>query len=369
VMKKGYRILLIIVILIGALLNIYPFVPSDLQIVLLVVIISIPVIVISLFFLYMWITQVGERYANPPESEDYHNPLIQDRRSFLEHQPLICDKCNAFTDTLREYCESCGAKNSFRKAIELDFERYIKKKETKIKDEDLQPIPSLLEKEKRSFQRLHRFICDYCDNFSFRNRGYCEICGTKFSLRRARKSDFENYFEKQQQDIQLQLKEQISSSKPINDVALAKIEESKIPPTILEEKEVDTEWKERLDKPEKVSTPPEIPVTLDEQEEKPEVISPSEVPAIPPKIEEISEESIPSEISPILNEKEEKHEVLMPSEIQTIPPKIEEKPKVSILSEISPIPEKKERNCKFCGKELVPEKSFCPQCGYIINNK
>jgi len=313
----------------------------------------------------MWISQVGERYVNPPESGDYHSPLVQDKRAFLEHQPLICDKCNAFTDTLREYCESCGAKNSFRNATELDFERYIKKKQSKIKDEDLQPIPSLSEKEKRSFQRLHRFICDYCDNFSYRNRGYCEKCGTRFSLRRARRRDFENYFEKQQRDVQLQLKEQKISSKPITDVIQTKTEESQKPPTILEKKEEITEWKEKLVKSEKVTIPSEIPVTLDE-EEKPEVIAPSEIPAIPPKIEEISGESIPFEISPILNNKEEKPEVSVPSEIPTIATKIEEKPKVSIPSEIPPILDKIERNCKFCGKELVPEKNFCPQCGYII---
>jgi len=317
----------------------------------------------------MWITQVGERFANPPESEDYHKPLVQDRRAFLEHQPLICNKCKAFTDTLREYCENCGAKNSFRKATELDFERYMKKKQSKLEDEGLPPIPFTSEKEKRSFQKLHRFICDYCENFSYRYRGYCDICGTRSSLRKARKKDFEDYFEKQQQDIQLQIKEQIISSKDITDDTQTKTEELQKPPTILERKEVDTEWKEKLDKPEKVTIPSKIPITSDKKDEKLEVMPLSEIPTVSANFEERSEESILSEISPILNKEDEKAEVSAPSEIPTIATKIEEKPEVSTPPEVSPILDKIERNCKFCGKDLVPETTFCPQCGYKIHNK
>lgn len=125
-MKKGYIFLLISVILIGILLIIYPFVSSDVQIIILVIVISIPVVSVMLIFL-MRKHQIGYAFAHPPESVDYHRPIVQDRRAFLEHQPFICAKCNTFTDTLREYCENCGAKDSLRKATKKDYDRFIKK--------------------------------------------------------------------------------------------------------------------------------------------------------------------------------------------------------------------------------------------------
>ena len=125
-MKKGYIIFLILVILIIVLLIIYPFVPSEVQLGILITVIAIPVC--SVFFFMFFFLEGGGLHTVPDESVDYQRPLVQDRRVFLEHQPFICAKCNAFTDTLREYCENCGAKDSLRKATKKDYDRFIKKK-------------------------------------------------------------------------------------------------------------------------------------------------------------------------------------------------------------------------------------------------
>ena len=67
-------------------------------------------------------------WKKPPDrSVDYDKPLIQDRDAFLKAQPFFCVECQKFTDTIREYCEHCGTKNSLRKATKRDFDLHIKK--------------------------------------------------------------------------------------------------------------------------------------------------------------------------------------------------------------------------------------------------
>ncbi|UCC20823.1 MAG: hypothetical protein JSV62_05965 [Promethearchaeota archaeon] len=128
-MKKGYIIFVILMLLIGVLLTVYPFVTPDVQIIILIIVISIPVIFVVLLFLSPFILTlpfIGRIY--PKESVDYHRPIVRDRKAFLEHQPFICDKCSAFTDTYREYCENCGVKDSLRIAKKKDYDQFIKKR-------------------------------------------------------------------------------------------------------------------------------------------------------------------------------------------------------------------------------------------------
>ncbi|MFX0135910.1 MAG: zinc-ribbon domain-containing protein, partial [Candidatus Hodarchaeota archaeon] len=172
---------------------------------------------------------------------------------------------------------------------------------------------------------------DNCKKFTDVLKEYCEYCGAKNSLRKATKEDYNQY-------RYSQLKKQIKTSKPITHVAQTKTDELQAIPTILDKKEVVTEWKEKLDKSKKAALPSEVSVASVEKDEKPEITIPSEIPKISAKIEEKPKVSIPSEISPVMDKEEEKP---------------------IITSYI----------CKFCGKELKPKTTFCPQCGQIIKNK
>lgn len=79
-----------------------------------------------------------EKRDRDRESVGFLTPLIQDRKTFLEAQPFICDNCKNFTDTIRDFCEICGNRYSLRKATKNDFEEYIDKRQT-IPVEDLVP--------------------------------------------------------------------------------------------------------------------------------------------------------------------------------------------------------------------------------------
>lgn len=185
--------------------------------------------------------------------------------------------------------------------------------------------------DRKAFLKAQPFICDNCNRFTDVLREYCEHCGAKNSLRKATKEDFDQY-------RYSQLKKQIKTSKPITHVVQEKTDESQAIHTILEKKEFINEWKEKLDKPKKVTIPPEVSVASVKKDEKPEITVPSEIPKISAKLEEKPKVSIPSEISPIMDKEEEKP---------------------IITSYI----------CKFCGQELIPKTTFCPQCGYIIKNE
>ncbi|MFX1288789.1 MAG: hypothetical protein ACFFFY_09575 [Promethearchaeota archaeon] len=43
---------------------------------------------------------------------------------FKTTYPFICTKCGKLSNTEREYCESCGAKDSFRKSSKNDYDAY-----------------------------------------------------------------------------------------------------------------------------------------------------------------------------------------------------------------------------------------------------
>jgi uncharacterized OB-fold protein len=37
--------------------------------------------------------------------------------------PVICTKCDSLSNMTREYCENCGAKDSFREITKEDWEK------------------------------------------------------------------------------------------------------------------------------------------------------------------------------------------------------------------------------------------------------
>ena len=125
-MKKAYYILFIFVIFEFVLYIISIFMPPDVQSLIIALLIAIPIGLIVFLFLLPYIHGI---YGNPyPESsDDYHRPLIQDRKEFLKAQPFFFDECKTFTDSLIEYCENCGTKDSSRKATKNDFKFYVKR--------------------------------------------------------------------------------------------------------------------------------------------------------------------------------------------------------------------------------------------------
>ncbi|NVM45289.1 MAG: hypothetical protein HWN79_10260 [Candidatus Lokiarchaeota archaeon] len=46
---------------------------------------------------------------------------------FKKTFPLICTNCDNFSNMERDYCESCGAKDSFRAITKADHSRYQNK--------------------------------------------------------------------------------------------------------------------------------------------------------------------------------------------------------------------------------------------------
>ena len=56
----------------------------------------------------------------------------------------------------------------------------------KIKEPSLSQF-SLNRLDSQSFLKVNRFFCNICKKFSKKNRGYCENCGSTYSLRRSKK--------------------------------------------------------------------------------------------------------------------------------------------------------------------------------------
>lgn len=46
-------------------------------------------------------------------------------KEFLQAQPYICDNCGNFMSMFREICENCEAKNSLRRATQLDYNKHL----------------------------------------------------------------------------------------------------------------------------------------------------------------------------------------------------------------------------------------------------
>lgn len=285
--------------------------------------------------------------------------MVQDWRAFLKAQPLICDRCGMFTDTYRQYCENCGAKYSLRKAKKKDFNLYVKNKEMStrdqlieqkvvsnyandnipIKTQEPKSIPSesdIINVEK--FLKEHPFICVYCWEFSIKDLGYCEKCGSRHSLRKSKKKFFSIYQERRARYLKSLSFLEKPPSKPVLDVPpaeFAKIQES---PSISDK------WKEKIEE-----SPNEIDASESLQIETKE---PKPIPSTSFKDDERIE------VTPITQEQKIKPslEISQPEVIPSIPDEVVEKPKKTI------------NFCKFCGLQLAESEKFCYQCGTIIKH-
>lgn len=58
-----------------------------------------------------------------------------DKKLFMKTFKYICSECGEFSDSLREYCEKCGAKESIRIATKNDYKKHEKKAQTKARSE------------------------------------------------------------------------------------------------------------------------------------------------------------------------------------------------------------------------------------------
>lgn len=123
-MKKKLVALLIFVIIEIVMLVISISMKPFVRTIIIVVVLSLP-IVIPLGYILILLDPLGME-SIPDRSVDIHKPLTQDRNAFLKAQPFFCDEYKRFTDTIREYCEYCGTKNSLRKATKRDFNQFIK---------------------------------------------------------------------------------------------------------------------------------------------------------------------------------------------------------------------------------------------------
>lgn len=46
-------------------------------------------------------------------------------KTFKQTYPLVCTKCGSLSNMPREYCESCGEKDSFRETTHEDHEKFL----------------------------------------------------------------------------------------------------------------------------------------------------------------------------------------------------------------------------------------------------
>jgi uncharacterized OB-fold protein len=42
---------------------------------------------------------------------------------FKKTYPVICTKCGSVSNSIKEYCETCGAKDSFRETTKEDWDK------------------------------------------------------------------------------------------------------------------------------------------------------------------------------------------------------------------------------------------------------
>ncbi|MFW9819211.1 MAG: hypothetical protein ACFFE5_06335 [Candidatus Thorarchaeota archaeon] len=274
-----------------------------------------------------------------------NKPLVQDWRAFLKAQPLVCDRCGMFTDTYRNYCEGCGARYSLRKAKKKDFIAYKSKKESqkgasdfvynsnqnKIQETKSIPLNSEI-KNVDTFLKEHPYICVYCWEFSIKETAYCVNCGSKNSLRKAKKKFFYIYQERRERYLKSQSFVQKPFSKPVLNVSPSEFVKTQ------ESTSTTDTWKE---KSEDIPTPP-----------IPEISQPKPT-------EKIIHESIykdSEQLKPIPSISIKDEEIGSNIEISQQEEMVE-KPKQII------------NFCKFCGLQLTELDKFCQQCGYIIKQK
>ncbi|MFX0023602.1 MAG: hypothetical protein ACFE9S_14845 [Candidatus Hermodarchaeota archaeon] len=278
-----------------------------------------------------------------------HKPLVQDWRAFLKAQPLVCDRCGMFTDTHRQYCEGCGAKYSLRKAKKKDFNAYMSRRQTQKDASDFvygsiqrkiqETKPTQVKSEitnVEDFLKQHPYICVYCWEFSIKDLGYCEKCGSRYSIRKARKKFFSIYQERRERYLRSLSFLQKPQSKPGLDAPSS----TYVKPT--ETSTASDTWKKKID--ELPSTKVETISNVSEKTE-PKIPEHKPIPSIP------LEEEKPKVVSSVPNERvKTEMEISQPDEII-------EKPKDII------------KICRFCGLQLAELEKFCQQCGYIIKQK
>jgi hypothetical protein len=254
-----------------------------------------------------------------------------------------------FTDTYRDYCEGCGARYSLRKAKKKDFVAYISKKESQksasdfvykniqTKTEETKSIPRESEiKNVNAFLKQHPYICVYCWEFSIKDLGYCEKCGSRHSIRKTKKKFFSIYQERREKYLKSLSFTQKPLSKPVLEVSPAEY----VKP--VETTSTQESWKEKI----KDTPPPQIELSSKSSEIK----QPLPTEKVAP--ESITIESQEAKAIPSLEVKEE--EIIEPNIEISQPKQIIEKPKEII------------NFCKFCGLKLTELEKFCQQCGYII---
>ncbi|MFX0006272.1 MAG: hypothetical protein ACFFA7_12050 [Promethearchaeota archaeon] len=272
--------------------------------------------------------------------------MVQDWRAFLKAQPLVCDRCGMFTDTYRNYCESCGARYSLRKAKKRDFIAYMSKKESQKGASDFvySSIQSKIQETKsipgesevpniETFLKEHPYICVYCWEFSIKETAYCVKCGSKNSLRKAKKKYFSIYQERRKQYLKSLSFLQKPFSKPVLDVSPSEFVKTQEPTAIT------GAWKEKIND---IPTPPIPEISQPKPTEK--IIHESN--------HKDSEQLKPI---PLISIKEE--EIIESNMEISQPEEIVEKPKQII------------NFCKFCGLQLAELDKFCHQCGYLIKQK
>ncbi len=278
--------------------------------------------------------------------------MVQDWRAFLKAQPLVCDRCGMFTDTHRQYCESCGAKYSLRKAKKRDFNAYMSKKKTQkgasdfiydsIQRKDQETKSIRLESEipnLETFLKEHPFICVYCWEFSIKDLGYCEKCGSRHSIRKAKKKFYSIYQERREKYLKSLSFLQKPMSKPVLDVPPSEFVKSQEKSSRLDE------WKEKIK---------DIPKPQTEMIPKSSKIPQPKLPKkIIPESNYIDSEELKP--SPSITVKEE--EIMKPITEISQPDEIIQKPKEII------------QFCRFCGLQLAELEIFCQQCGTIIKKK
>ncbi len=266
--------------------------------------------------------------------------MVQDWRAFLKAQPLICDRCLNFTDTYREYCEKCGARYSLRKTTKKDFKLIISKKQSALKPElKEQEVPLQSDIVNIDiFIKEHPYICVYCWEFSIKDQGYCGKCGSRHTLRKAKKKFFSIYQERRARYLKSLSFLEKPPSKPELDVPpaeFAKIQES---PSISDK------WKAKIE---------ESQTEIDASESlQIETKEPKPIPSTPFKEDERIELATTTQEQKI----KASMEISQPDLIPSIPDEVAEKPKKTI------------NFCKFCGLQLAETKKFCYQCGTIIKH-
>jgi len=197
------------------------------------------------------------------------------------------------------------------------------KKEKKDRDRERVGFITPLIQDRKAFLEAQPFICDNCKNFTDAVKEFCEICGARYSIRKATNHDFDKYIEKRQR---VSLKELVPPLKPIPKGTIPKFKKTK--PT---------------------------PITLDVKEE--EIIEKVSKPII-----EVNQDidrkfqTVPS----ITEQKDIKPQII--SIIQSDPMSSFSEPKEAE-------PKKFSFRCKFCGMNITEQLNFCPQCGYIIKKK